>query len=64
VTFSLLRGRQSLHELTQRFGFRTLESEPRDGVYLNGRKIVLKGVNRHSFNRRHGAHADARAELR
>ena len=50
VKFSLLQGKDSLHELTQRFGFRTLEVRPRDGVYLNGRKIVLKGVNRHSFN--------------
>jgi hypothetical protein len=50
VNFALLQGKQSVHELTQRFGFRTLEVRPRDGVYLNGRKIVLKGVNRHSFN--------------
>jgi hypothetical protein len=50
VKFALLKGKQSLHELTQRFGFRTFEVRPRDGVYLNGRKIVLKGVNRHSFN--------------
>ena len=35
-----------------------------DGVYLNGRKIVLKGVNRHSFPSGHGPHAHARAELR
>jgi hypothetical protein len=49
VKLSLLRGKASLHELEQRFGFRTLEVRPRDGVYLNGSKIVLKGVNRHSF---------------
>jgi hypothetical protein len=49
VKFSLLRGNTSLHEQEQRFGFRTLEIRPRDGVYLNGKKIVLKGVNRHSF---------------
>ena len=50
VKLSLLQGKTSLHELEQRFGFRTLEVRPRDGVYLNGRKIVLKGVNRHSFD--------------
>ena len=49
VKLSLLHGKTSLHELEQRFGFRTLEVRPRDGVYLNGHKIVLKGVNRHSF---------------
>jgi len=37
------------HSLAVQFGFRTIEVRPRDGVYLNGRKIVLKGVNRHSF---------------
>jgi hypothetical protein len=49
VRFELWRGDQPLHEVTQRFGFRTVEVRPNDGVYLNGRKIVLKGVNRHSF---------------
>ena len=34
---------------SQRFGFRTVEIRPGDGVYLNGQKIILKGVNRHSF---------------
>ena len=33
----------------QRFGFRTVELRPGDGIYVNGRKIRLKGVNRHSF---------------
>jgi len=37
------------HTLTQRFGFRTFEVRAGDGLYLNGRKIVLKGANRHSF---------------
>lgn len=33
-----------------RTGFRTLEFFPQDGLYLNGKKLVLKGVNRHSFS--------------
>lgn len=37
-----------LHTTTTRFGFRTIEVRERDGVYLNGTKIVLKGVNRHA----------------
>lgn len=49
VKFTLMQGSRTLHELSQRFGFRTLEVRANDGVYLNGRKIVLKGVNRHSF---------------
>jgi hypothetical protein len=47
--FTLRRGDTVLHTLTQRFGFRTFEVRPGDGLYLNGRKIVLKGFNRHSF---------------
>jgi hypothetical protein len=49
VKFSLEQSGRVLHELTQRFGFRTIEVRANDGVYLNGRRIVLKGVNRHSF---------------
>ncbi|WP_237716332.1 glycoside hydrolase family 2 TIM barrel-domain containing protein [Catenovulum agarivorans] len=40
---------QILHTLTKTFGFRTFELRPHDGLYLNGEKIILKGVNRHSF---------------
>ena len=64
VKFSLLQGKTSLHELEQRFGFRTLEVRPRDGVYLNGRKIVLKGVNRHSFDADTGRTLTRAAEFR
>ena len=38
------------HTVTERFGFRTFEVRPNDGLYLNGQKIILKGVNRHCFN--------------
>ena len=38
-----------MHRRQDRFGFRTFEVRPGDGLYLNGRRIVLKGVNRHSF---------------
>ncbi len=64
VKLSLLQGKTSLHELEQRFGFRTLEVRPRDGVYLNGRKIVLKGVNRHSFDADTGRTLTRAAEFR
>jgi hypothetical protein len=50
VKFSLVNDGGALHGLTQRFGFRTFEVRPRDGLYLNDHKIVLKGINRHSFN--------------
>ncbi|WP_345330720.1 glycoside hydrolase family 2 protein [Mucilaginibacter defluvii] len=38
-----------LHQVKQKFGFRTIEIRKNDGLYLNGARIVLKGVNRHSF---------------
>jgi Glycosyl hydrolases family 2, TIM barrel domain/Glycosyl hydrolases family 2, sugar binding domain/Glycosyl hydrolases family 2/Beta galactosidase small chain len=38
-----------LHTVSERFGFRTFEVRAGDGLYLNGRKITLKGTNRHSF---------------
>lgn len=38
-----------LHKENQKFGFRTIQIRERDGIYLNGIKIKMKGVNRHSF---------------
>ncbi len=40
---------QVLHEVTERIGFRTIELREHDGFYVNGEKVVFKGVNRHSF---------------
>jgi hypothetical protein len=45
----LKRGSETIHRYTQRFGFRTFEVRDGDGLYLNGQKLILKGVNRHSF---------------
>jgi hypothetical protein len=39
-----------LHTITEKFGFRTVELRKRDGIYVNGVKIMFKGVNRHSFH--------------
>jgi hypothetical protein len=38
-----------LHQLTGKFGFRTVEVRTSDGLYINGTKVLIKGVNRHSF---------------
>ncbi len=38
-----------LHEVAVPFGFRTVETRPHDGLYVNGTRVLLKGVNRHSF---------------
>lgn len=38
-----------VHQVKQKFGFRTVELRSNDGFYINGAKIVMKGANRHSF---------------
>ena len=45
----------TLHIERQKFGFRTIEyrhtynGDKEDGVFINGQKVIFKGVNRHSF---------------
>lgn len=34
----------------ERIGFRTIEFFPQDGIYLNGTRLIVKGINRHSFS--------------
>ncbi|WP_321374117.1 glycoside hydrolase family 2 TIM barrel-domain containing protein [uncultured Draconibacterium sp.] len=46
---SLKKGSDVLHEVTERIGFRTVELRKHDGFYVNGEKVLFKGVNRHSF---------------
>jgi len=46
---------KTLHMERQKFGFRTIEyrhtykGDKEDGVFINGQKVIFKGVNRHSF---------------
>lgn len=49
VRLTLLKNGAPLHAVKRRFGFRTFEVRAGQGLYLNGRRILLKGVNRHSF---------------
>ena len=49
VQLTLRQGGKSTHTVSVRFGFRTFEVRPGDGLYLNGQRITLKGTNRHSF---------------
>ncbi len=44
----LKRGNVVVHEMRQRFGFRTMEVRDGDGLYVNGRRVILKGCDRHS----------------
>lgn len=45
----LIQGNETVHQVVERFGFRTVELKERDGIYVNGKRIMLKGVCRHSF---------------
>lgn len=51
VTYTLIdRNGDPLHSLTEKIGFRTIEFREKDGLYLNGTKLLIKGVNRHCFH--------------
>ncbi len=49
VQITLLQNGKPQHTITNRFGFRTIELRTNDGFYLNGVKMVMKGVCRHSL---------------
>lgn len=49
MKITLKNGDKILHEVTERVGFRTVELRKHDGFYVNGEKVVFKGVCRHSF---------------
>ncbi len=40
---------KTIHQRTEKFGFRTIEVKKSDGLYINGTKVNIRGVNRHSF---------------
>jgi hypothetical protein len=49
---TLLDGGSALHRIERRFGFRTVELRhdgEQPGIYVNGVRTLLRGVNRHSF---------------
>jgi hypothetical protein len=49
AVFSISYKGKIIHTVTKKFGFRTVEVKQRDGIYINGVKVRMKGVNRHSF---------------
>ncbi len=49
LVVSITDGKGSqIHTLIQRFGFRTMELRRQDGIYVNGSRVIFKGVCRHS----------------
>ncbi len=58
IEFSLMKGDAVIHRTTDRIGFRTLEIRPGKGVFVNGSRITVKGMNRHSFRPETGRSLD------
>jgi hypothetical protein len=46
---TLVSGKKNVYVTSEKFGFRTVTVKHGDGIYINGAKIKMKGVNRHSF---------------
>lgn len=49
AVFSIYKNEKIIHTVTKQFGFRTIEVKQRDGIYINGVKVKMKGVNRSPF---------------
>lgn len=49
LELTLKQNGTTIHQYHKRIGFRTLEFKKQDGIYVNGTKIIMKGINRHSF---------------
>ncbi len=47
VVVSLKDGKEVLYQTSDKFGFRTIEIREGDGIYVNGSKVKMKGINRH-----------------
>lgn len=45
--FTLIQGNKPIYKQKEKFGFRTVEVRQGDGIYVNGSKVKMKGVNRH-----------------
>ena len=54
VDISLVRQKKIIHTVRKRFGFRTIEVRKGEGIFLNGKRITLKGCDRHSFRPKTG----------
>ncbi|MCI9845998.1 glycoside hydrolase family 2 protein [Flavobacterium pectinovorum] len=47
VKIYLKKGSTVIYKTEDKFGFRTIEVRALDGIYVNGTKVKMKGVNRH-----------------
>ncbi|MCG2614237.1 glycoside hydrolase family 2 [Terrimonas sp. NA20] len=63
VIVSLRQGSKQVYKTSEKFGFRTIEIRKQDGIYLNGVKIKMKGVNRHVWWPETGRSVNAKIDL-
>lgn len=56
-------GGNAIHRHSEKIGFRDIEFRPQDGIYLNGTKLLIKGVNRHCFHPETGRTLNRRQSL-
>lgn len=50
AVFRLKKEGTAIFEKTEKIGFRTVELREQDGIYVNDKRVIFKGVNRHSFH--------------
>ena len=50
LRISIKANNQVVHQTETRFGFRTVEVRKGKGIFVNGTRVILKGVNHHSTN--------------
>ncbi|MDQ3845726.1 MAG: glycoside hydrolase family 2 [Bacteroidota bacterium] len=63
VKVSIKNSGKNIYETTDGFGFRTIEVRKQDGIYINGTKIKMKGVNHHVFWPEYGRATYPEADL-
>jgi len=49
AVFTLNQNGKPIYQKEEIIGFRTVELRKNDGFYVNGKQVIFKGVNRHSF---------------
>lgn len=63
VNVSVRNAGKTVYQVTNKFGFRTIEVRKGDGIYVNGTKIKMKGVNRHVWWPETGRSVNPRIDL-
>ncbi len=61
--YTLRQGKKDIYRTKERFGFRTVEVRQGDGIYVNGVKVKMKGVNRHVWWPETGRSVNSKLDL-